>query len=142
MLSNSSYIQICFKCIVILFYSLHTNLVSLSIKSRYFKAFIQSYHNLLYQDWRWRDVGGPSEKYSALQIKYFETPPGERGKLINHILEGKKDIVQESTSQLRKSIIQRIKSYQLAQEIDNICQLLKSTIQLKKSTSQHDNVTS
>ena len=42
------------------------------------------------QDWRWRDVGKhaeeSSEKYSKLQIKYFETPPADRFKLIDELI--------------------------------------------------------
>jgi len=39
-------------------------------------------YNLHWQDWRWRDIGNPESKYSSQQIKYFETPPVDRLRLI------------------------------------------------------------
>jgi len=47
-------------------------------------------YNECWQDWRWRDVGRRdnfSEKYSDLQIKYFETKPAERNKIIENLLD-------------------------------------------------------
>jgi len=48
--------------------------------------FIQMY-NQNWQDWKWRDVGGPAESYSASQVEYFSTPPGDRGRIIRDIVE-------------------------------------------------------
>ena len=53
-------------------------------------------YNECWQDWRWRDVGrevggeavGEEGKYSELQIKYFETLPAERFKMIDSFLQG------------------------------------------------------
>jgi len=39
-------------------------------------------YNHHWQDWKWRDCVNPEEKYSSLQIKYFETKPEERKELI------------------------------------------------------------
>ncbi|XP_023335171.1 methylmalonic aciduria and homocystinuria type C protein homolog isoform X2 [Eurytemora carolleeae] len=55
-------------------------------------------YNTHWQDWRWRDAGCPKEKYSSLQIKYFETAPGERGKVIDCILQDNLDIYKENSS--------------------------------------------
>eukprot|EP00088_Acartia_fossae_P053073 TRINITY_DN6021_c0_g1_i4.p1 TRINITY_DN6021_c0_g1~~TRINITY_DN6021_c0_g1_i4.p1 ORF type:complete len:252 (-),score=35.19 TRINITY_DN6021_c0_g1_i4:153-908(-) len=55
-------------------------------------------YNLHWQDWRWRDVGCPEEKYSPAQIKYFETPPAERFKLIQDYLANNNPSQDESSS--------------------------------------------
>jgi hypothetical protein len=38
------------------------------------------------QDWEWRDVGGPAESYSPLQMKYFSTSPAARTQIIEDLL--------------------------------------------------------
>jgi methylmalonic aciduria homocystinuria type C protein len=47
-------------------------------------------YNGRWQDWRWRDVGRrpgtESLRYSDQQIRYFETPPADRGKIIQEML--------------------------------------------------------
>jgi len=47
-------------------------------------------YNECWQDWRWRDVGRSLEvdKYSETQIKYFETLPSERFKMIDNLTQG------------------------------------------------------
>jgi len=50
------------------------------------KSMLEMY-NLHWQDWRWRDVGCPSKRYSEQQILYFETPPAKRCDIIAAILE-------------------------------------------------------
>eukprot|EP00092_Neocalanus_flemingeri_P019413 GFUD01021027.1.p1 GENE.GFUD01021027.1~~GFUD01021027.1.p1 ORF type:complete len:244 (+),score=75.15 GFUD01021027.1:40-771(+) len=49
-------------------------------------------YNDCWQDWRWRDVGrekeGEKERYSEQQIKYFETLPAERFKMIDSLVQG------------------------------------------------------
>jgi len=44
-------------------------------------------YNECWKDWRWRDVGRDNvvEKYSENQIKYFETLPAERFKMIDDL---------------------------------------------------------
>ncbi|XP_035208867.1 cyanocobalamin reductase / alkylcobalamin dealkylase-like isoform X2 [Stegodyphus dumicola] len=44
-------------------------------------------YNFHWEDWRFRDIIPVTEKYSDLQIKYFSTPPGNRGEIINDILK-------------------------------------------------------
>jgi len=48
-------------------------------------------YNRHWQDWRWRDIGSPEQKYSQPQIKYFETEPAERFKLISQYLAESRD---------------------------------------------------
>ena len=46
------------------------------------------------QDWRWRDVGRKdtsSGRYSTQQIKYFETTPADRFKIINDLINHNKN---------------------------------------------------
>ena len=55
-------------------------------------------YNECWQDWRWRDVGRGEwrDKYSEQQIKYFETLPAERFKIID-------DYVGEQTEEHEQS---------------------------------------
>ena len=49
-----------------------------------------SLYNECWQDWRWRDVGreeGEREKYSEVQIKYFEALPADRFKMIDSLVQ-------------------------------------------------------
>ena len=44
-------------------------------------------YNGNWQDWRWRDVGREGgERYSDVQMNYFETPPGERRPVIDALV--------------------------------------------------------
>jgi len=51
-----------------------------------------SLYNECWQDWRWRDVGREEgererEKYSEVQIKYFEALPADRFKMIDRLVQ-------------------------------------------------------
>jgi len=43
-------------------------------------------YNDHWQDWRWRDVGCPEDRYSPAQIKYFDTPPVDRLSLMGELM--------------------------------------------------------
>jgi len=51
-------------------------------------------YNECWQDWRWRDVGRKdisAARYSAQQIKYFETSPADRFKIIDDLINQNKN---------------------------------------------------
>jgi len=49
------------------------------------KVKLLNLYNLNWQDWRFRDVVEPIERYSELQKNYFNTPPAERKAFIKSL---------------------------------------------------------
>ncbi|GFY61864.1 methylmalonic aciduria and homocystinuria type C protein homolog, partial [Trichonephila inaurata madagascariensis] len=56
------------------------------IPSREDKIKLLELYNFNWADWKFRDIIPVAEKYSDLQIKYFNATPGNRGKVIEEIL--------------------------------------------------------
>ena len=55
------------------------------------------------QDWRWREEGGPEQKYSALQIMYFDTPPADRFRIIDELVGAARDHGSEIGDELSET---------------------------------------
>ncbi|GFS88562.1 methylmalonic aciduria and homocystinuria type C protein homolog [Nephila pilipes] len=56
------------------------------VPSREDKIKLLELYNFNWADWKFRDIIPVAEKYSDLQIKYFNATPGNREKVINEIL--------------------------------------------------------